>query len=298
MCLHKEFNLILNYITKDPGISDQGRSVLESFVLRLQNKSLDLKERLRNVKDKYTFENMRQLENQNTDPLKNLYRFNRLGFWMERYQYNLIAGVEGEMDLDFGTLINESDVYIDTLESEASVDEMELIYEYSYALFYTWFGFMWQKEKLYACGIPMCIEINSTTTTYYLNDFSYNNLSVYHNVYPETRINGRGYKRDLSLEEIFITTYITTTGVKNICLYAERENHIQILALEEKETKILHAPKDSLPILIEHKTFPSIYSFNIEKECSLRYLISEFKKSINLGWIFKLEKTQKDQSPS
>ncbi len=292
MSLNDQLDYIAGFIIKDNRISAQGETALKAFVVRLQDHSYNLEKKLSEIKTKYTFENLRLLEQLDDSSLKNLYRHNRLGFWIERYQYNMIVAIEGEMDIAFGAIVNESQVFIDYFASKSEVDEMEIIYEYSYALLYTWVGFLWQKQQLYNCGIPMCIEVNSTTTTYYLNDFLYDSFSSYSDLYPDGRIQGRGYNRELTMEEIFISTYFLRSSALKILLYAEKEDSVLHLIMDAEKCQLLQGSKGSSPDLIEEKIYESVYSYDREKATSMRHIISEFKKAIDQGWVFKLVQEQ------
>lgn len=281
------FEKIINYISQTKLLSANGLEEINRFSKQLLNKTVALENILEKIKTKYEFENLKNVEiNKGTIEGKSFY-FNRIGFWMESYEFSMSVGIEGDMDNEFLLILNDSEIFI----SEKRIgDEIETIYDFTFKIFYTWVGFLWQKKKLYECGVPMCIEVNSDTMTYYFNDYLKSYYSDYDEVYPTSRLIGRPFTRDLTIEEIFISTYFFRNLCNQLNLYCEKDNLFLEIKMEKNKYILYKGKQGTKGNLLEDIEFKHTHNYEVKEKSSIYYVVKQFKKLVNDNWEFKLSK--------
>lgn len=284
------FERIAKYISETKLLSSDGLQEIDRFLKQLLDKTLVLEKILERIKIKYDFENLSRLEiNQGIIEGKTFY-FNRIGFWMERYEFDLSLGIEGDIDKEFFFIVNRSDVFIQNLNEEQKENEQELIYDFAFKIFYTWIGFLWQKKKLYDCGVPMCIEVNSETMTYYLNDYLKSYYSEYDEIYPRKRLLGRSFIRDLTIEEVFISTYFFRNSLDQMNLYCEKNNLFIEIIMNNNRCSFYKGEIGRKGELIDEIELKSVHNNELKEESSIYYMVKQFKRLVNDNWEFKLRK--------
>ncbi len=128
------FNLVIKYIERTSSFSEIGLEQLKKFTELLIQKTEDIERVFDRVRTKYNFEAL-------VDHPLNRYKikgkefyYNRIGFWMDRYEFGMSIGIEEEMDDEFMLIIDDSEIFIEYSE-EISDEERDHVFNVAFKIF-------------------------------------------------------------------------------------------------------------------------------------------------------------------
>lgn len=277
------FNKISKYLKENFTIDQEGLIELERFFDSLNKSTVKLEMKMEQIGEKYKFSKLNDLKTP-----REYDRTNTLFFWRELCEFPMsIALDEEEIDKEFMLFIDEDDIYSPYFESDNG-DLSNVCYD----IYHSWVAFIFQKLKLYNNGIPMGITVNSDIVSYYFNDFSYYNFSNYHQLYDTKKEVSRPYKRDLTIEEIFIRTHFIQFPYKRIKLTSSNKNIKQIAELVESKIQI-----SQIDLLTgetnnqEEKKLKLGSQYERKEGSDIDFLIRLFESTVNGGLIFDLNES-------
>lgn len=253
---------------------------LDKFFKSMENTLPKLENAMKLIGKKYNIETLNKLRTPSPyDPSNTLF------FWREIFEMQMsIALDEEDIDDDFMLFINENDIYNPIFELENS--ELENV---CFDIFHSWVGYGFQKSKLFNCGIPMGITVNSDIVSYYFNDFAYNGFSNFHQLYKTDERVTRPFERDLIIEEIFIRTHIIKAPYKKIRLVAVNSLTKEIVELENSILKNTKSNLNSDEIISsKEEKFELSSNYERNENTDLDALIKFFEATINKGFKFNL----------
>jgi hypothetical protein len=276
------FEKILKYIEVNFNPNENTKNGLKRFFSSMENSTPKLEKAMIQIGNKYKFNFLNNLKTPSPYDTTNT-----LFFWRELFEFPMsIALDEEEIDNEFMLFINEEDIYSPLYELKGG-DLEKLCFD----IYHSWVGFNFQKTKLYECGIPMGITVNSDIVSYYFNDFSYDNFSDYHQLYEIDKRSTRPFELDLTLEEIFIRTHLIRFPYKLIELFSQNEDQSEKVKLENSNLQITKFELNSGQITstTENK-FEVGNPYNRKENTDIDEIIKYFESTVNKRFKFQLDK--------
>lgn len=225
------------------------------------------------ITSKYSFENLDKIRRTNSQTT-------HLEYWKDVGQFGLTPALEDhDIDMDYMHFVQDFYEHVTFRnKNEIADSELEDYFECIDRLFYSWIGFSWQQAKGYNTGLPTCTVENNSVIMFYLNDFLFDGLTHFHNIWDNNRINGRSFNRDLKPIEIFARTnqnfkwkdreikWKLTSGDNELILTV-KNNETKIQG--NLETKLIHEPDAK---------------YDNSSEVAAKHFISVCDKYIYEGW--------------
>lgn len=262
-------------------LNKEAENAMVSFYNSMNKSNDKIKNAMFKIGNKYSFETIHNLK---TTPHIST---NTIFFWRELFEFPMsIAMDEEEIDNEFMLFINENDIsspFFGHINGELE--------KACFDIYHTWVAYNFQITKLYESGLPMGITVNSDIVSYYFNDFSYDNFSNYHHIYEKNKRLSRPFKRDLSIEEIFIRTHLIRFPYKRIKLFSETAEQSEIIELENSNMIIsLANTKTGEIISSSEKKLIAGNRYERKEGTDIDELIKYFESTINRNLKFNLEK--------
>lgn len=254
--LEKEFEQIICYHINNGELHERAATELRSFIQYLLNQSESTIQRLKSIIAKFNYDTV--------EPSGKYKIWPQLEFWRGVDDFGTSVALNYDGDVE--TIENEDQIVTGQFENTTTLSDLSSIeykkqkqtikidlnqhpisllgyYEYRFnrtALYYAWFGYLWQEIEGYKCGIVAKTIQNNSIATFSLNDFLNGEFSSFIDCHygekPPKLENF--FSRKLSLIELYLRasqkSYPFNPFV-NYCRYFENENEfLEIVTYEFK----------------------------------------------------------------
>jgi len=276
------FEGILKHIEQENRLTSTSLVMLNDLCQFWTNESAVVTSKLRQLNEKYKFENLIKLRR--SDSFET-----HLYYWKDIGQYGLTPAIEDhEIDMDF--ILFVKDFYDNATFSnyvEPKNEELDYYFEYIDRLFYTWFSYLWQESEGPKSGIPTCTVENNSSIMFYFNDFLWDGFSKYIDERQNKRVEGTIFNRKLEFEEIYARTNRNFKWKdREIIWEFEGFNEITTLTIKNNLTKNqMRARVDEIED-VPNKDYDN------SNEVAAKYFINKSNDLINYGWKLKEKKSR------
>jgi hypothetical protein len=276
------FEGILKHIEQENHLSSTSFVMLNDLCQFWTNESVTVSDKLRQLNEKYKFENLIKLRR--VDSFET-----HLYYWKDIGQYGLTPAIE-DHDIDMDFMLFVRDFYDNSTFSnyvEPKNDELDYYHEYIDRLFYTWFSYLWQESDGPKSGIPTCTVENNSSRMFYFNDFLWDGFSEYLDKRENKRVIGTIFNRKLEIEEIYARTNRNFKWKdKEIIWEFEGFNEITTLTIKNNVTK------NQMRARIDEIEHTPNKNYDNSNEVAANYFISKSNDLINYGWKLKEKKSR------
>jgi len=276
------FEGILKHIEQENRISSTSLVMLNDLCQFWTNESATVSDKLRQLNEKYKFENLIKLRR--ADSFET-----HLYYWKDIGQYGLTPAIE-DHDIDMDFMLFVRDFYDNATFSnyvEPKNDELDYYFEYIDRLFYTWFSYLWQESEGPKSGIPTCTVENNSSIMFYFNDFLWDGFSTYLDKRENKRVEGTIFNRKLEIEEIYARTNRNFKWKdREIIWEFEGFNEITTLTIKNNVTK------NQMRARIDEIEHTPNKDYDNSNEVAAKYFINKSNDLINHGWKLKEKKSR------